>query len=187
MDGANDPPAPFQDDDDPPVFVIKRGMVWACWLSGRAPVALGTAVQVTTAMSRFLQGEPAAPPHNPAPASSPSPPAAEPAPPLREEKRSRQESERAEPRHDLSIIGKILTGSGVRDVTIVDLSEQGCRFQDRSCNLRPEMAISVRIGSVGPIRSTVRWRRGEHVGIHFDNPLYPSVLEHIRKHFDVRK
>jgi hypothetical protein len=91
------------------------------------------------------------------------------------------------PRHELSIIGKILTGAGVRDVTIVDLSEQGCRFHDRSCNLRPEMAISVRIGSVGPVRATVKWRRGEYVGIHFDNPLYPSVLDHIRRHFDVRK
>lgn len=185
MDGPSQPPGPFGDEDDPPVFVVKSGQVWACWLSGRAPVALGDVAEVRSAMHEFLAKNAAK-----QPANSPAPPSVSPAktpPSVAEPAPTKQEKERVEPRHDISIIGKLHTGMGVRDVTILDLSEHGCRFHDRFCNLRPGMPISLRIGPVGPVRASVKWRRSEYVGIQFDSPLYPSVLEHIRNHFDLRQ
>ena len=185
MDGPNQPPSPFGDEDDPPVFVVRSGQVWACWLSGRAPVALGDVAQVRLGMDKFLHGD-----AREGTASSPTPPPSSPvkAPPgVEAPAPNEQEKERVEPRHDISIIGKVHTGTGVREVTILDLSEHGCRFHDRFCNLRPGMPVSLRIGPVGPVRASVRWRRSEYVGIQFDSPLYPSVLEHIRSHFDLRR
>ena len=184
MDGTNQPPSPFGDEDDPPVFVVKNGQVWACWLSGRAPVALGDVAQVRSAMDKFLQGD-----GRERPASSSTPPPSLPVkvlPGVEEPAPNQQEKKRVEPRHDISIIGKVHTGMGSRDVTILDLSEHGCRFHDRFCNLRPGMPVSIRIGPVGPVRASAKWRRGEYVGIQFDSPLYPSVLEHITSHFDLR-
>jgi len=176
MEGSNQPPGPFGE-DDPPVFVTRDGQVWACWLSGKPPFALGEAAQVRAAMESFVHGQAQQAPGGaaPAPPTPPEPPPAKP------------EIDRTEPRHDISIIGRIHTGIGVREVTILDLSEHGCRFHDRFCSLRSDMPVSVRIGPVGPVRATVKWRQGEYVGIQFDSPLYPSVLEHIRSHFDMRR
>jgi hypothetical protein len=159
--------------------------MWACWLSGRAPVALGGVSQVRLAMDTFLHGD-----ARKRPAGQPTPPPSSPVkvPPEVETRRpSQEEKERIEPRHDISILGRDPTWMGVRDVTLLDLSKQGCRFYDRFCNLRPGMPVSLRIGSVGPVRGSVRWRRGEYVGIQFDSSLYPAVLEHIRSHFDLRR
>ncbi|GAA5051104.1 hypothetical protein GCM10023208_10620 [Erythrobacter westpacificensis] len=95
-------------------------------------------------------------------------------------------TERDAQRHDISIIGKIRTGTGKRDVTIVDLSERGCRIFDRMGYLTPGKAVTIRIGPVGPIDATIRWQEQPYAGLLFDNPLYPAVLDHIRAHFDLR-
>lgn len=96
---------------------------------------------------------------------------------------SRAEILRSEERHELTIRGRIVTKSGPRDVTVLDLSESGCRFADRYQGLLAGNEISIKIGPIGPIRATVRWCRDGFAGIAFDTPLYPSVLEHIRDHF----
>ena len=96
-------------------------------------------------------------------------------------------AERSAERHDISIIGKLRTGTGKRDVTIVDLSERGCRIFDRMGYLSPNLAVTIKIGPVGPIDATVRWQDQPYAGIRFDNPLYPAVLDHIRAHFDLRE
>lgn len=96
-------------------------------------------------------------------------------------------AERNAERHDISIVGKLRTGHGKRDVTIVDLSERGCRIFDRMGYLAPNMSVTIKIGPVGPIDATVRWQDQPYAGISFDNPLYPAVLDHIRAHFDLRE
>jgi hypothetical protein len=121
------------------------------------------------------------PPPPPAPAPAPAPPGLPtPAP------ASRGEQARVEPRHDVSIVGRVRSGIGARDVTVHDLSERGCRFVDPLGNLPANARITIKLGPVGPVEATVRWCRGTSVGIEFDTPLYPSVLEHIRRHFDTR-
>ncbi|MEL1250491.1 PilZ domain-containing protein [Aurantiacibacter gilvus] len=90
-------------------------------------------------------------------------------------------------RYDISIVGTLRTGTGKREVTIVDLSEEGCRIFDRMGYLSPNLSVTIKIGPVGPIDATVRWQEQPYAGIRFDNPLYPAVLEHIRAHFDLRE
>lgn len=183
MNGSIAPPSPFEDEEDPPVFILRNGQVWACWLGGRAPVALGAMDLVCSAMQTFLrvgQSPPESKEKHDPPVSSSVQGVSE----LHEPEAEKEEAPR-ETRHDLSILERLYTGIGVRDVTILDLSAHGCRFHDRFCNLRPGMPVSVRIGPVGPMRSVVRWRRGEYVGVQFENALYPSVLEHIRTHFNL--
>ncbi|WP_338244491.1 PilZ domain-containing protein [Aurantiacibacter hainanensis] len=89
-------------------------------------------------------------------------------------------------RHDISIQGTLRTGNGKREVTIVDLSDRGCRLFDRMGYLSPDLAVTIRIGPVGPIEATVRWQEQPYAGLLFVNPLYPAVLDHIRTHFDLR-
>lgn len=90
-------------------------------------------------------------------------------------------------RQPLTVIGRVRYGHGARDVTILDLTEDGCRFHDRFGRIPPETAITVKIGPVGPIDAIVRWRDGEYSGIQFMQPLHPAVFDHIRQHFDLRK
>ena len=83
-------------------------------------------------------------------------------------------------------MGRLRTGTGARDVTIVDLSEQGCRIYDRLGYLKPGLACTIRIGPIGPVDATIRWQEVPYSGLRFDRPLYPAVLDHIRAHFDLR-
>lgn len=95
-------------------------------------------------------------------------------------------TERSAPRHDISIVGKLRTGTGKRDVTIVDLSDRGCRIYDRMGYLPANLSVTIKIGPIGPIDATVRWQDQPYAGLLFQNPLYPAVLDHIRAHFDLR-
>lgn len=96
-------------------------------------------------------------------------------------------AERSVQRHDISIVGKLRTGTGKRDVTIVDLSDRGCRIYDRMGHLPHNLSVTIKIGPIGPIDATVRWHDQPYAGLRFDNPLYPAVLDHIRTHFDLRE
>ena len=164
-------------------FVARNGAIWACWLSGRPAVNLGLESQILEAMAQFMAEKnvvaPAALPQVVAEAAA----APIPSPPIPAE----VQHARSHERHDLTIIGRLYTGQGSRDVTILDLSESGCRFHEPLSQLKENAPLTIKIGPVGPIEATVRWCRGEHVGLQFSNPLYPSVLEHIRQHFDLRR
>lgn len=94
-------------------------------------------------------------------------------------------AERCAERHDISIQGRLRTGNGKREVMIVDLSKRGCRIHDPAGSLAEDMRVTIRIGPVGPVDATVRWRVLPFAGIHFDNPLHTAVLDHIREHFDL--
>jgi hypothetical protein len=172
--------------DDDLFFVSRNGQIWACWLSGKPAVNLGSEAEVLSAMAQIV-GSATAPlaksasPSQPAAAApvASTPPASPPPP--------REIKERDTPRHELTIIGRVFTVGGSRDVTILDLSESGCQFYDASRRLENGARLTIKIGPVGPIEATVRWRRGDNVGVKFNTPLYPSVLEHIRDHFDLRR
>lgn len=94
---------------------------------------------------------------------------------------------RTTPRHAIAIIGRVRTGTGARDVTVLDLSVHGCRFHDRFGHLLEGTAVTIKLGPIGPIDAEVKWREKEHVGIAFASPLHPAVLDHIRAHFDLRR
>lgn len=84
-------------------------------------------------------------------------------------------------RHDVKIQSRYRTGKGfARDVVVTDLSRHGCRMFDKFSSLSEGGYISIRIGSVGPIQARIRWREHSVVGLEFDDPIHPSVLEHMR-------
>nr|WP_137677090.1 PilZ domain-containing protein [Parerythrobacter lutipelagi] len=94
-------------------------------------------------------------------------------------------TDRQSSRHDVRILGRYRSGAGIkRDVTMLDVSETGCRFYDRRCVLRPDMSITIRIETLGPFDAQVRWVRDDLVGVQFANPVYGPVFEFIRDSLD---
>ena len=150
-----------------PYFVNREGMTFACWGDGRQAVPLGPQGAVLSAMRDFVASplslvpEPAETGHLPAP-----------------------RIDRAQKRHDLQIFGRVFTITGSRDVAILDLSSDGCRIRDKGAHLTPGARVTLKIGPIGPLTAEVKWRQDAYVGMQFETALYPSVLEHIRRHFD---
>ena len=91
-------------------------------------------------------------------------------------------------RHHVEVAGRYRARLGAaRDVWIKDISETGCRFFDRYSVLEVGSAITFRVGTIGPITAEVRWRERSIVGARFDQPLHPSVLEHIVRTMDAQR
>ena len=87
---------------------------------------------------------------------------------------------RREQRYSISVPGRYRKGTGVRfNVAIKDLSEYGCQFCDLVGRIDTGDDITIRIGDIGPIDARVKWVAKREIGVEFDQPLYPSVLEHI--------
>lgn len=175
-------------------FTSRGGNIWACWLSGKPAVNLGVDRDVSRAMVQFLKELQRQVAESKAAPKPPSPPVASTTQP-----RASIATEapvpltpkvlkaRASTRHQLTIVGRIFTTRGSRDVTILDLSETGCQFDAPGSLLQPENRLTIKLGPIGPVEATVRWNHGNRFGIEFISPLYPSVLEHIRAHFDLRR
>lgn len=86
-------------------------------------------------------------------------------------------------RQNVGIEGRYRTGSGVpRDVWITDLSKTGCRFYDKFGTMQQGKAITIKIGTVGPIPAIVRWWDNHVNGVRFEQPLHDSVYDHICAH-----
>ncbi len=167
-------------------FIMRDGRVHAR-LGPQETYDLGAYGDVRSAMLRFIGDETGSVIRAaPKPDIEELPPPEEPPRP-EPESGQRVELDRSEERHELTIHGRIVTKSGPRDITVMDLSASGCRFADRFRGLNPGDQITIKIGPIGPVRADVKWCRQGFVGIAFDNPLYPSVLDHIRNHFDIRR
>ena len=90
------------------------------------------------------------------------------------------------PRRVVEVAGRYRERAGTsRDIWIKDISENGCRFFDKFSVLAVDSLIMFRIGTIGPFNAKVRWREQNIVGVEFENPLHPSVLEHIVKTMDM--
>lgn len=98
-----------------------------------------------------------------------------------------EEEIRRDERHHIAVEGRYRTGSGVpKDVSVLDISERGCRFFDKFGSLVPGAPITIRIGPIGPIAATVKWAERQVVGVEFEDPIYGPVLDHIRNQLDRR-
>ena len=87
---------------------------------------------------------------------------------------------RREQRYSISVPGRYRKGTGVRfNIAIKDLSEYGCQFSDLVGRIAVGDEITIRIGEIGPLAARVKWVANREIGVEFDQPLYPSVLEHI--------
>lgn len=94
-------------------------------------------------------------------------------------------NQRREARHFVRVAGRYRPRAGnARDIWIKDISETGCRFFDKFSVLSVDSGITFRVGTIGPIPARVRWREKSVVGIQFETPLHPSVLDHILRTMD---
>jgi translation initiation factor IF-1 len=62
---------------------------------------------------------------------------------------------------------------------LVDLSTTGCSFLDTSNSFQPGDQVWLKMEALELWRGTVRWVKDEKVGIEFDRPFYPAVLNHL--------
>ncbi|MFA7603640.1 MAG: PilZ domain-containing protein [Novosphingobium sp.] len=76
------------------------------------------------------------------------------------------------------------TATGRRgDVTIVDLTAQGCRLFTRAVPLSAGLRLRIRPQDFESLPGVVRWVRQGFAGIEFDRPLYEPVAEHLQRVF----
>lgn len=168
--------------NDDPLFISKDGEVWACWLNGKPAVNLGGEQNFWAAAEKLFnelhpieKSEPKASGEEELPSqeASESPPTIE------------ETIQRSEDRHEVTIVGRLYGSDGSREVTILDLSTLGCRVEDHSF-AKPGAMVTIGIGTIGPIPAMIRWRSGKFIGLLFQDPLYPSVLENIRQKLSLR-
>lgn len=85
-----------------------------------------------------------------------------------------------DPRSRVELTGRFRTGSGrVHVVRVSDLSVSGCRLHQNFSLLDVGKTIMMRLADIGPIESVVRWRNGMDIGVSFEHPLHPAVLDHL--------
>ena len=75
-------------------------------------------------------------------------------------------------RKTITLPGRYITGLGKpEDVLLTDLSVGGCRitYGDRKVILGAP--IQIFIGNTGPHRATIKWIKGEELGVTFTQPL----------------
>lgn len=157
---------------DDPFFVMRSGEIWACWLNGKPAVNLG-AEKKFWAAAEELYGEiyGSKEPINPAIAN--------------EAQVARSPIDRVGERHLVTIFGRLFTTRRSFSVTIFDLSESGCRISESGIAKMGEH-VSIKIGTIGPIPATIRWKSEADSGLKFDTPLHTSVLTHVVNQFTLR-
>jgi hypothetical protein len=88
-------------------------------------------------------------------------------------------------RHRITVQGQYRTGSGGKtDVSIVDLSDTGCRIFAPKVRLYNDQVITLKIRSLGPFDATVVWIDNDLFGICFAQALYGPIFDHIRTQLD---
>lgn len=84
-------------------------------------------------------------------------------------------------RQTMKMSGQLRKGFGIgQQIAIADLSDCGCRITSIPTSLRRQDRVTLRIAGHGPIAGQVKWLHlGKEAGIHFDQPIHPSVFNQI--------
>jgi len=89
-------------------------------------------------------------------------------------------SERKASRNVVVMTARCRTMSGIRaEGSIHDLSTHGCNVTMRGLSLAIGTRVMVKPDGLEAITGIVRWSKGTRVGIEFDAPLYPPIVEHL--------
>jgi hypothetical protein len=68
---------------------------------------------------------------------------------------------------------------GSRAICYGQISQTGCRVTGDVTGLDPGAAVVVTLGPVGDSDATVRWLRGNAVGVEFAEALHPALLAYL--------
>lgn len=88
-------------------------------------------------------------------------------------------SKRKEDRKTLALDAKFKAQHDRRDVLIADLSRHGCRLVSGNFHLSAGQTILLRPQGLESLAAVVRWSLDGAVGVEFETPLHPAVVDHL--------
>lgn len=88
----------------------------------------------------------------------------------------RRSAERLEVEADAKLCHSMRSGFNGR---LLDLSTDGCSIAMSSGAFKPGDVVWMKVDSLQHWKGTVRWVNSDRLGVQFDNPFYPAVLEHL--------
>ncbi len=92
---------------------------------------------------------------------------------------------RTSQRHAVTIQGTCRAGTEPRrPISLLDISEDGCRFFETQSRLKIGQSVSLGIQQIGPFEATVVWKDDALVGVRFAKPMYGPIFDHIRNQLD---
>lgn len=87
--------------------------------------------------------------------------------------------ERSTKRPEVTLPAKCRIGSFTALLTVSDLTHKGCRLSGLAMRARVGEKVIVSPDGLQPITAYVAWTRMNQLGVRFERPLYPSVVEHL--------
>jgi hypothetical protein len=86
---------------------------------------------------------------------------------------------RRESRLLVEVPGAYREGDAAREVEIVfsQISASGCRLSHVAPHLEVGEVIALRLGPIGPVAATIRWRRDAMAGAEFREPLESEIVD----------
>jgi hypothetical protein len=81
-------------------------------------------------------------------------------------------------RRKVAIDGRCsIGGREAQDALVTDLGLTGCRMRANAVRVTKSDGIDLWLGETGPIASRLKWMRGGALGLSFETPLEPELLE----------
>lgn len=87
--------------------------------------------------------------------------------------------QRREDRKALDLSAKFKASTYRMVVNVSDISEYGCRVNEPGVDLERGDRVAIRPELFGCLFATVKWANSSQVGIEFDSPLHPAVVDHL--------
>lgn len=68
-------------------------------------------------------------------------------------------------------------GRGEQEVVVTDLHARGCRMRGAAVGVIKSEPLVLWVGDIGPVAGRLKWTKGGSLGVAFDEPLAPALLE----------
>jgi hypothetical protein len=85
---------------------------------------------------------------------------------------------RADERTAVHLAGRCRAGErDLQDVLVTDLGSTGCRMLGLSAGVTKSDRLELWLGESGPFAARLKWAKRGLLGVEFDRPLDPALLE----------
>jgi hypothetical protein len=64
---------------------------------------------------------------------------------------------------------------------LIDISEQGCKIELRHSQVSPGQKITIKLSDMELWSGQVIWTQGPMVGVLFERPMHPAVVDHLSR------
>ena len=86
-------------------------------------------------------------------------------------------------RNSVTMSGRCQVGDRPeQEVDVMDLDPHGCRLRGVTVGVTKVEPLRIWLGPLGPVAAHLKWAKRGSVGIGFDVPLDPDVVEGLPKH-----